>query len=224
MAVEENGKNLEVNNPDNMIPLKSLIEVTDKFLTGEWTQEEFAEYGETMIIRSYMPLVEKIGVAMALVNEYMYSMSSTQETKLAELYRAMFFKGLLQGYALVDCTDENLITYENYDKLFPIFSPYLLSYCKDDYSIVCDLVKESISLYRADEFVDAASTISEDALRDATESNKKLIHDLQANEKVIENLKIIMESNDPATKGVVDELRKLANENSKKLREQIITN
>jgi hypothetical protein len=146
----------------------------------------------------------------------MYSTTEIQEIKVAELYRNIFFYGLLGGYAFIDCSDRNLITYENYDKLYPIFAPFILSYCKEDYEILKEFIHDSIDMYGLNSCVELMGNISPESLSEATKSNKELINSLKENEDLIHELNNIGNMNDPLTHKVVEELKNIAIKNVKK--------
>lgn len=200
----------KVKREQNLIPLSDIIELTDNFIKGELSQDEMAEYGNNMIIRSYIPMMEKMSLVMSILSQHIYSTTEIQEIKVAELYRNMFFYGLLGGYAFIDCSDRNLITYENYDKLYPIFAPFILAYCEDDYKVFKEFIHDSIDMYGLNSYVELMGNISPESLREATESNKELIESLKENEPLINELNNIGNMNDPLTQKVIKELRSIA--------------
>lgn len=209
----------KVKKEEGLISLSDIVELADKFIKGEVSQEEMAEYGNNMIIRSYMPIMEKMSLTMSILSQHIYSTTEIQEIKVAELYRNMFFYGLLGGYAFIDCSNRNLITYENYDKLYPIFAPFILSYCKEDYKIFKEFIHDSIDMYGLNSYVELMENISPESLNEATESNRELIKSLKENENLIHELNNIGNMNDPLTQRVVKELRNIAvektNDNTK---------
>ena len=198
------------------ISLSDIVELADKFIKGEISQEEMATYGSNMIIRGYVPIMEKMSLAMSILSQHIYSTTEIQEIKVAELYRNIFFYGLLGGYAFIDCSDRNLITYENYDKLYPIFAPFILSYCKEDYEILKEFIHDSIDMYGLNSYVELMGNISPESLSEATKSNKELINSLKENEDLIHELNNIGNMNDPLTHKVVEELKNIAIKNAKK--------
>lgn len=205
----------KVKKEQNLISLSDIIELADKFIKGEVSQEEMAGYGNNMVIRSYMPMMEKMSLVMSILSQHIYSTTEVQEIKVAELYRNMFFYGLLGGYAFIDCSDRNLITYENYDKIYPIFAPFILSYCEEDYKIFKEFVHDSIDMYGLNSYVGLMEDISPESLREATESNHELIKSLKDNEGLIHELNNIGNMNDPLTQKVVEELRNISIKNKK---------
>lgn len=196
-----------------VIKLEELVELVDDFIKGDKTQEDLAAYGAEMNIRAYLSLLDKMKIVMGLTTSYVYSDTELHEVRIAELYRDLFFYGLLGGYAMIDCNDRKLCTFENYDKLFPIFNPFLISYCKTDYEILKEFLHDALDSYATRDFVEAVNGISADELRDATEENRKLLEGLENNKDIIHELKEIAAMNNPLMKKVVDELRTISIEN-----------
>lgn len=220
--MEEKDKNLEVNESyeeekvPEQISLSLLIEKAKGFINGEITQEEMAEFGGEITIRGYIPILEKMGIIMSILNQHIYSTVETQEIKMVEMYRNIFFYLMLSGYAGIDCTDREDITYYNYDLLYPIYAPFILSYCKEDYELTMNMLKDSINLYGIQGIADGFAGINEETLKEATKANQDLMKELGANKELIHELKEIAEFNDPTTKKVVEGIRKIAVENSNK--------
>lgn len=201
---------------EKVLQLKDLVELADRFQEGQITLEEFSAIGATMDIRAYIPILDKLRIATALSMKYMYFNSEINEVKVADLYKNLFFYGMLSTYAGVDCSEEELITYENYDKLFPLFYPFLISYCRDDYEILKEFVHDTLDAYTTQDFVDAMNAVSPESLEKAAEDNKKLLSELENNKDLIRDLKEIAAFNNPAAELLMNEVRELAAENAKK--------
>ena len=199
---------------EKVIKLEDIVELVDNFLKGEVTAEEMADYGAKMSVRAYLPLLDKMKIVIALSTRYIYSSTELHEVRVAELYRDLFFYGLLAPYGNVNCDNISLITFANYDKLFPIFSPFLLSYCESDYKILKEYLHDTLDSYSTRDFIDVVNGISADALSEATKENKRMLRELENNKDVIRDLKEIAAMNNPITQKVVEELRNIAVEKS----------
>lgn len=198
------------------ISLDILIEKANDFISGKISQEEMAVFGGEISIRSYLPILDKMGIIMSIIGQHMYSTVETQEIKTVELYRNIFFYLILGGYAGIDCSNRELITYSNYDLLYPIYAPFVLSYCKDDYDLTMEMLRESINLYNIQNMAEGLEGINENALKEATKANKELMRELGENKDLIHELKEIASFNDPMTQRVVDGVKKIAVDNMKK--------
>lgn len=206
--------------PDR-IPLELIIEKSKDFISGKISQEEMAIFGGEITIRSYLPILDKMGIIMSITGQHVYSAVETQEIKTVELYRNIFFYLILGGYAGIDCSNRELITYSNYDLLYPIFTPFILSYCREDYNLTMEMLKESINLYNIQGIAEGLNSINEDALKEATKANKDLMRELGENKDLIHELREIASFNDPMTKKVVNEVKKIAiDEANKKKNEE----
>lgn len=215
MEEKDKNNNLE----GKKLSLELIIEKAKGFISGEISQEEMANLGGEMTIRSYIPILEKMGLIMAILNQHIYSNVETQEIRMVEMYKNIFFYLMLSGYANIDCSDRELITYSNYDLLYPIYAPFILSYCKDDYELTINMLKDSINFYNIQDISEGLNGINETALQEATKANKDLMRELGENKDLIHELKELTVLNDPITHKVVDEIKKISldksNENIK---------
>ena len=199
---------------EKVIKLEEIIELVDNFLEGKITQEDLADYGAKMKVRAYLPILDKMKVVIALATRYIYSDTELHEVRVAELYKDLFFYGLLECYGLVNCSDKSLHTFANYDKLFPVFMPFLTSFCETDYKVLKEFLHDALDAYATRDFVEAVNGISTKSLQDATKENRKMLKELEANKELIGDLKEIAAMNNPITKKVIDEIRKIAIEKS----------
>lgn len=202
--MEEKDINLE----NGKISLELIIEKAKGFISGEVSQEDMASFGGEMTIRSYIPILEKMSLIMTITNQHVYSTIEAQEIKTVEMYKNIFFYIMLSGYANVDCSDRDLITYSNYDLLYPIYAPFILSYCKDDYELTINMLKDSINFYNIQDISEGLNGINETALKEATKANKDLMRELGENKDLIHELKEIAELNDPTTKKMIETIKK----------------
>ena len=199
-----------------LVPLQELIDVANKYISGEFTEEELNEYGQTLRIRGYIPLAEKVSYVMNLMNVYQYSDYNSQEIRIGDLYKNLFFYVLLGGYMFIDCSNLELITYENYDLLYPMFAQFVLSFCERDFNVLKDMLKDSLNLLSLENVADAVDSIDIEAMEEATKSNESFIRHLEQNKELVEKLNNIVVMNDPLTNAVVEELRKIgANDTDK---------
>ena len=197
------------------ITLEELIDTTTKYYNGEFTDDDLNEYATTIQIRGYISLTEKIALIMNLMTTYQYSGYESQEIRVAELYRNIFFYVILGGYAFVDCSSIELVNFSNYDLLYPIFAPYILSYCQQDYDTFKSMLSDTINIYGIQDFVDAVDSIDMESMKEATRSNQMFITQLSENKDLVDKLNNILMANDPLTQTVVDELRKIGVEKAR---------
>lgn len=203
-----------------VIKLEELINLVDDFIKGDKTQEELADYGANMDVRAYLTLLDKMKIVMGLTTSYVYSDAELHEVRIAELYRDLFFYGLLGGYAMIDCSDRKLCTFENYDKLFPIFNPFLTSYCGADFEVLKEFLHDALDSYATRDFVEAINGISAEAMKEATIENQKLIKELELNKDIIGDLKEIAAMNNPMTHKIVEEIRRISLEKANEPKKQ----
>lgn len=193
-----------------MIPLSEIVELCKKYTNGEISQEEMTVYGNKMAIKQYLSILDKLGITASIMLNHLYSDVDSQEVKTAELHKYMFFYGLLSGYAMIDCSDKNLVTFENYDLIYPIFAPFILGFCSMDYENFKEFVKDSINFYQAKELSNNLETVNPDVLEQAAESNKELIRTLEKNKGLIADIKELRQLDNPLVNEIAKGLSKNA--------------
>ena len=216
--MEEKDKNNSLE--EKKLSLELIIEKAKGFISGDISEEDMAGFGGEMTIRSYIPILEKMALIMSITNQHIYSNVETQEIRMVEMYKNIFFYLMLSGYANIDCSDRELITYSNYDLLYPIYAPFILSYCKDDYELTINMLKDSINFYNIQDISEGLNGINETALQEATKANKDLMRELGENKDLIHELKELAELNDPTTKKMVETIKRASLNGEMKAKEE----
>lgn len=189
------------------IKLSEIVELCEKYAAGETSQGEMVQYGNNMKIRGYLPILEKLAITTTIVLNHLYSDSESQEIKTAELYKYMFFYGLLGGYALIDCSERELVSFKNYDLIYPIFYPFLMDFCREDYQLFKEFVKDTINFYQAKELGGHLENINPDVLERATESNKELFNQLEKNTELFSYIKELKELDNPLAAELIKKIK-----------------
>lgn len=151
---------------------------------------------------------------MNLLTKKIMDSTDMVEFQMANIIVNTFFYGMLQGYAFINCSDESLITYETYDLLYPIFSKYILSFCKADWEDFNALLDKCIHTYSFADTNQILREIDMGEVAKATKQNISLMEKLEKNKEMVKDLKDLMDMTNPHTKRVIDELQKLAVEES----------
>lgn len=201
---------LQAKDINKAITLQDCINIVDGFIDGSVGAEQLELFGTKMTIRAYIPILEKMSILMKVLMKHEISAVESTEIKMTELYKDIFFTVVLGLYGQIqfdEFKDKELLTYENYDKLFPIFYQYILAYCKTDYEVFMGMLKDCISLNGVQNMVDAVEMMDSDKLQEAVNSNKELIESLKDNEKLVEDMKDMLMMNDETTANVVKQIK-----------------
>lgn len=194
--------------------LKEVIAKIKEFVEGKISEKEIDEFGNSLNIRAYIPLMDKLRLAITIVSKQEYYNYEVLEIKMAEFYKDLFFDVLLKNYAMIEVDDEDC-TYENYDLLYPVLGTWLLSYCGNDYNIVKEMIQDSMNLYNIKAINDSVGSISDEGIEKLIQENKNFMKTLEENKPVIEDLKDIMIGTDKNTKLAIESVRKEANKIAK---------
>lgn len=209
--VEAIRKKLRKEDINTSITLQDCIDIADGFINGTVSVDELESFGTRMSIRAYIPILEKMSVLMKVLMEYEISAVESTEIKMVELYKHIFYSVVLGLYGQVQIDpikDKELMTYENYDKLFPIFYQYIIGYCKTDYDVFMSMFNDCVSWNGVVKITEELEQIDSEVLKETSESNKELINSLKENSKVVEDMKDLLMATDRTTQEVVSEIKK----------------
>lgn len=192
------------------LTVQTLLDKVDLLLNGEITNEELDEWGKTLNVRTSIPMMEKMGLLMRLVNSTGYGVAETQEINVCELYKNLFFVLYLGGYLGLTNISKDAITYNNYDKLEPIFGAWIESFAKHDIDLFKDMLRDTVTFYNAVNLDTAMSHVDVGQLDKVKDENAKLMTQLEENKQLVADIKELMEFDNPATKKLLEDLKKSA--------------
>lgn len=195
--------------------LKEVIAKIKDFINNKIDAKELDEFSESLNVRAYIPLLDKLKLAITIVSKQESVEYEVLEIKMAEFYKDMFFKVLLEGYAMLQVDDEDC-TFENYDLLYPVIGVWLLSFCNNDYQIVLDMIRESMSLYNIKAITDTVGSFSAENIEKMAQENDKFIKNLEDNKPLIDSLRDVFLATDKNTKLVVDAIKTSASQTMQK--------
>ena len=176
------------------ITLSFILNEAIKYTKGEATIDDLNKIGEQMIIRTYLPILEKFSSVMLLVFTINQEVLENTEIKTINLYKHMFFDILLGKYTNVKIDDTSLCTYTAYDVLYPIFSKYILQFCEDDYKLFEQMVKDTMNFNNIQEFGELLEKVDYKRLEKANEGNVQALEELKKNQKLIKDLNKLLDN------------------------------
>lgn len=201
---------------EKKVTLAELVNSAIKYIKGQMSIEELNEIGERMTVRSYMPILDKMRIMMTIIFNADNMDVETHEVRVVAMEKDLFFYALLGGYCMVDVADNELVTYDTYDVLYPVFAPYILQFCEKDYEKLVSMIDRSMNLYGLKEVGSIFDNVDYDALRNAHIENEKLIQKLEDNKELIKELREVYAQSDPAVKETYLAIAKIANEQIRK--------
>lgn len=180
------------------ITLAELIYSTIKFIRGEITQSDYAEFGKTLMIRPYIPMSEKIRIVAKI--QFDVNNDYTGEVASAVLMKDLFYDGLLGGYALIDVSDKKLTTFENMDLLYPMIAPFILQYVNADYDSLTQMINNCFNFYNMKDMVKILEGVDYKKIEESTKENKKIIYEIEKNKELVKDLRDIMVATNSGSK------------------------
>lgn len=190
--------------------LKECIEMTRKFYDGEISVDDMNEFGSRIVIRAYIPILEKMQLMInVLTTNQLKTGVVNPEIIILELYKEIFFKVILGGYAQIRLGEADYQTYDNYDLLYPMFNNYILSFCKDDFKLFMNMLRDSMSLYGITNVTEAMEQVDTEKMTEVSKQNSDIMDKLRENPEFLDKLMNIAEFANPTTKKVVESLKEI---------------
>lgn len=176
------------------LTLEELIYVATKLTKNDITEEEITKFGEKMVVRSYVPILEKMRAVMTVIFNMNNQDVEMEEIRVISMKKDLFFNVLLPLYAMVDVSNQDLLTYQTYDLLYPIFSPYILQYCEKDYKEIEEIIQQSLNIYAMKDLGSLLENIDYVSLDKAAQKNKELLQKMAEDKEAIKEIKELYES------------------------------
>ena len=212
-------KNEEKDKTPEQIKLAELVNVASRFVQGKTSVEELDELGNRMTIRSYIPILDKMRLIMAIIFKFNAEDVEMHEIRVINMERELFFDVLLGGYALIDVNDPDLRTYQSYDLLYPLFANFILQYCKDDYNKIVKMIEDSLNIYAMQDLDSLFNNVDYKALKETAKQHEELLKSFEKNKKLVADLRKIYEAENPDGVKVLDAvsetIQREANEEAK---------
>jgi len=190
------------------ITVSELIRQTKKFLDGEISPEDFGRLGDKMTIRSYLPILDKMKLIMILVFTIENEDVEDASLKSVIMKRHLFFDVLLGQYAMIDVSEKALCTYTSYDLLHPLFSEFILGFCKKDYDEFVEMLRDAINFNNLNNFSDIFENLDYKELQKAADRNRMMIDALKENKELVEHLKELYGATSEENKKLTNALEK----------------
>ena len=191
------------------ISLEEVIDICNKFTSGEMSREELESWGNTIEIRLYLPIVEKTLCIDKIIDESSYS--EDKHIKIAQLEMNKFWHILLQYTNIETEGHEDLFTIANYDLIYPVIGYWLKGLLRQDYDVVIDMLNQSINYSNILDMIATTEEVSQNNDYKKLAKIYKAILDILKDKEKLSALSDIMKySTAEDVKNVVDTLQKEA--------------
>ena len=200
---------------ENKISLQDVVDLSKNYYSGKVDNDELNDFGNKIIIKSNISILEKTSLVMLLLTQAEYTDTDDIAFKMAELYMHKFFYCLIGAYTNIE-VNEDLISLENYDLVSSLFKKFILQYCKEDYEELEDILRDSIQVGNLEQIINIFGNLDSESLNKASKDLDKAFNKLKKEEKMIENLKDIASFNDPILNQAIEKMKEMALTDTKK--------
>lgn len=172
----------------------------------------FQDLQTSLIIRSYMPMQEKVILLYRIITDSDKELDLPAAAFTAGFELACLFDGLL-AYTNVD-TNISLKdkTYEKYDIIYQSgIADYILQFCKLDYERFVNMAERILSYGHLADLIETLDGLDTDYIQEALQEFKDMKKNIDS--KTIENLATIAYFEDPSLYKLREELQDNALEN-----------
>ena len=158
---------------DRIITLDEFLEIGNRYKNGDMTYDELKEWGDTILIRTYMPIREKIERITKILFNEIYSDDIMERFLELEMNK---FWILLLGYTNIQF-DENseLLTEDNYDLVFGLLGDWLLNFVKLDYDRNIELFDRIYNYFNIEDLRGSFNDLAGTDFSKMMESNQSLL-------------------------------------------------
>lgn len=176
------------------ITLEELIYNASKIVSDKIKEEELNKLGNKLIIRTYLPILEKMRAMMTLIFDMNNQDVEMEEIRVVSLKKNMFFNVLLGEYAMIDVSNKDLQTYQSYDLLYPIFAPFILQYCEKDYNEMKEMIRESLNIYAMKDLDSLLNNIDYQSLAESAKKNEELLEKMKNDKDTLKEIRELYEA------------------------------
>lgn len=187
------------------IQLEEVIDVCQKFINKEITQKELEEWGNTIEIQLYIPIVLKGVYARKVVEECLYS--DEIATKITQLEMNKFWYVLLK-YTNIYTENEDLFTIDNYDILYPVIGYWLKGIVQYDYDVIIGMIEQMLNYGNVLMMSNSIEELSKIDLKALSKSNKEIQKLLKEPELVKDLASIMQNSSSQEMKEIINAVQK----------------
>lgn len=199
----------------NNVKLKIILDKINQVNNNIITNEDFKQFlDNNLVIKQYIPIKEQYNI----IN---YIMSNNSKFESIDVFEIEEYIDIIKIFiALISYTNiETEIldeTSENYDIFVNSYVyTYILNVCSKDFERFCARINRTIDNNNFNQFnillkyfVDTIPNTEE--IVTATKDNEKIIKELYGKEELFGKLTKLQEFNDPMTKKITNELKKIA--------------
>lgn len=192
---------------EKYIKLEEAIEICNKFINREITQEELEAWGNTIEIQLYIPIASKSFYAKKVVEECFYS--DDMGVKIAQLEMNKFWYILLK-YTNIYTENEDLFTIDNYDILYPVIGYWLKGIVQNDYEVIMKMIDDMLNYANVLTMTNSVEELSKIDLKAVAKSNKEIQKLLKEPELVKDLASIMQNSSSQELKEIINVVQKEA--------------
>ena len=158
---------------EKIITLNEVLEIGNKYKNGEMTYDELKEWGDTILVRTYMPIREKVERISKILFDETYSEEIMERFLELEMNKFWF---LLLGYTNIEINEEtDLLTEYNYNLSFGLLGDWLLNFIKLDYDRSIELFDRIYNYLNVEDLRQSFNNLAGTDFNKMMESNQSLL-------------------------------------------------
>jgi len=158
---------------NKIISLNEVLEIGNRYKNGDMTYDELKAWGDTILIRTYMPIREKIERITKILFDETYSEDIIERFLELEINKFWF---LLVGYTDIQIDGEtDLLTEDNYNLAFGLLGDWLLNFVKLDYDRSMELFDSIYNYLNVEDLRQSFNNLAGTDFSKMMESNQSLL-------------------------------------------------
>lgn len=185
--------------------LSVLVETSRDYELGKIEEKEFVDFLNGVYVDGFIPLKQKMMSVMSVLFDFDYDDNDIFK-RYMQLEMNKFWY-IVMKYTDIELEDE-YITEENYDLLFPLVYNSVKQIAGIDFDYTMDLLETIKNDFEKNEIISVFSKLSETDFSELAKADKELLNDLNNNKDLVNDLVQLFNHTNPHIKKINQELEK----------------
>ena len=182
-----------------IIKIEEVLQICNAFIetpTNEVAVDNFEDLKVRLVVRSYLPVQEKVLCLYKMVIDSDKSIDLPSSIFTIGLDIAAVFDGLI-AYTNIDLNiHTDLKSYESYDSLYQSgLADYILEFCEKDYNRLVRLLERTVSYDNLVELTETIGAIDSEGMKAVVQEFRRFRE--ETNPAVLKDISDIIRYNDP---------------------------
>lgn len=182
------------------ISIQEVVVMCDNFINNNTSEEDFVKWADGIMIKKYLPLVEKQKIVNTLIMKFFSYELTTSTMFIGDLEMDKFFEGLL-AYTNIEIKGyEEFLSSTTYDLIMMCLGQVILAICGYDYNILMDMFNNAVNVKNIVGLMDKFNVINAETAKHQSNDLKKVLEAMSKNSDIMDKVTEIFKINNQINK------------------------